>query len=80
MFQSKVKKLRLSQSMSRKGNCWDNASMESFFGHFKDLANYKSFDNLKDVKSEVDRVIMEYNNYRYQWGLNKMPRFNTEVI
>ncbi|MBV7509311.1 IS3 family transposase, partial [Bacillus sp. sid0103] len=38
LFQSKVKKLGLTQSMSRKGNCWDNAPMESFFGHFKDLA------------------------------------------
>jgi len=72
LFQKKVKKLGLTQSMSRKGNCWDNAPMESFFGHFKDLAEYKSFDNIKDVKKEVDRVIEEYNNYRYQWGLNKM--------
>ncbi|MGG3694435.1 IS3 family transposase [Heyndrickxia ginsengihumi] len=72
LFQCKVKKLGLTQSMSRKGNCWDNAPMESFFGHFKDLADYKSLDNVKDVKSEIDRVIEKYNNYRYQWGLNKM--------
>jgi transposase InsO family protein len=72
LFQSKVKKLGLTQSMSRKGNCWDNAPMESFFGHFKDLAEYKSLDNLKDVRKEVHRVIEEYNQHRYQWGLNKM--------
>ncbi|MBB6455439.1 transposase InsO family protein [Salirhabdus euzebyi] len=72
LFQSKVKKLGLRQSMSRKGNCWDNAPMESFFGTFKDLAEYKSFDNLRDVTKEVDRVIYEYNHNRYQWGLNKM--------
>ena len=30
--------------MSRRGNCWDNAPQESFFGHFKDEAN------IKDVK------------------------------
>lgn len=71
-FQSKVKELGLIQSMSRKGNCWDNAPMESFFGHFKDLAEYKSLDNLGDVRKEVDRVIEEYNQHRYQWGLNKM--------
>ncbi|WP_455675980.1 integrase core domain-containing protein, partial [Pradoshia sp.] len=64
--------LGLTQSMSRKGNCWDNAPMESFFGHFKDLAEYKSLGNLKDVKKEVDRVIQEYNHHRYQWSLNKM--------
>ncbi|WMT28874.1 IS3 family transposase [Bacillus aerius] len=71
-FQSEVKKLGLIQSMSRKGNCWDNAPMESFFGLFKDLAEYKSFDHLQDVKKEVDRVIEEYNHDRYQYGLNKM--------
>lgn len=33
-FQHLVKELGLKQSMSRKGNCWDNAPMESFFAHF----------------------------------------------
>ncbi|MEK4441531.1 MULTISPECIES: IS3 family transposase [Niallia] len=33
---------------------------------------YLIIDNIKDVKSEVDRVIVEYNHYRYPWGLNKM--------
>ncbi|WP_026693192.1 IS3 family transposase, partial [Peribacillus kribbensis] len=72
LFQNKVRKLGLTQSMSRRGNCWDNASMESFFGHFKDWAEYKSLNCLEDVKNEVDRVIEEYNHSRYQWGLNKM--------
>ena len=39
-----------------------------FFGHFKDLAEYKTCTNLTDVKEEVDRVIEEYNESRYQWG------------
>lgn len=71
-FQHRVKSLGLTQSMSRKGNCWDNAPMESFFGHFKDWAEYKSCKNLREVRKEVDRVIEEYNHHRYQWGLNKM--------
>ncbi|MFE8701639.1 IS3 family transposase [Cytobacillus sp. FJAT-54145] len=71
-FQMKVKKLGLTQSMSRKGNCWDNAPMEGFFGHFKDLAEYRSCENLAEVTAEINRVIEEYNNHRYQWGLNKM--------
>ncbi|MCM3603717.1 IS3 family transposase, partial [Robertmurraya korlensis] len=62
VFQMKVKKLGLTQSMSRKGNCWDNAPMEGFFGHFKDLAEYKSCENLAEVSAEVNRVIEEYNN------------------
>lgn len=35
-YQERVKKMGLLQSMSRRGNCLDNAPMESFFGHFKD--------------------------------------------
>ncbi|MGY3314378.1 transposase InsO family protein [Peribacillus simplex] len=72
LFQNKVKELGLTQSMSLKGNCWDNAPMESFFGHFKELAEYKICSNLTDEKEEVDRVIEDYNNHRYQWGLKKM--------
>ncbi|MGN7529840.1 UNVERIFIED_CONTAM: IS3 family transposase, partial [Aerococcus urinaeequi] len=37
VFQEKVENMGLIQSMSRRGNCWDNAPMESFFGHMKDV-------------------------------------------
>jgi len=71
-FQKQVKKLDLNQSMSRRGNCWDNAPQESFFGHFKDEVNFKLCHNLEEVKVEVDSYMDYYNNYRYQWNLNKM--------
>ncbi len=64
------KKLR--QSMSRKGNCWDNAPQESFFGHMKDeidLSNCKTFE---EVKSIIDDWMDYYNNKRYQWDLAKL--------
>lgn len=44
--------LKDSKSMSRKGNCWDNAPQESFFGHMKDeidLSECESFDQVKAV-------------------------------
>jgi len=41
-FQKLVKKMGLGQSMSRRGNCWDNAQQESFFAHFKDETNSDS--------------------------------------
>jgi putative transposase len=72
LFQKKVKKLGITQSMSRKGNCWDNAPMESFFGHFKDEVNYKECKSLKDLNHVVNAYMKEYNHQRYQWGLNKM--------
>ena len=66
----KDKKLR--QSMSRKGNCWDNAPQESFFGHMKDeidLSNCKEFTEVKEI---IDDWMDYYNNERYQWNLAKL--------
>ncbi len=71
-FKKEVQQLGLKQSMSRKGNCWDNAPQESFFGHFKDEVILNKCSTLKEVINEVDDYIDYYNNYRYQWNLNKM--------
>ncbi len=71
-FQKAVKKLGLRQSMSRRGNCWDNAPQESFFGHFKDEASIKECATLEELKREIKQYITYYNHYRYQWKLNKM--------
>ncbi len=46
-YQKLVKKYGLRQSMSRRGNCWDNAPQESFFGHFKDETYIKPCENTK---------------------------------
>jgi putative transposase len=72
VFQALVKNFNLNQSMSRRGNCWDNAPQESFFGHFKDEAYIKPCQSLCELEQEIDEYITYYNNYRYQWGLNKM--------
>ncbi len=71
-FQKTVKKLGLQQSMSRRGNCWDNAPQESFFGHFKDEASIKVCTNLDELKREIKQYMIYYNYYRYQWNLKKM--------
>ena len=71
-FQKAVKKLGLLQSMSRKGNCWDNAPQESFFGHFKDEASIKECTSLAELKREITQYMTYYNHYRYQWNLKKM--------
>jgi transposase InsO family protein len=72
VFQQLLKKHNLNQSMSRRGNCWDNAPQESFFGHMKDEINLKSCTSFQDVKKIIANYIKYYNNYRYQWDLNKM--------
>ena len=68
----KDKKLR--QSMSRRGNCWDNAPQESFFGHMKDHISekLKQCKTFPDVKAVVDTYMDYYNNCRYQWEPAKL--------
>lgn len=71
-YQNLLKKYGLGQSMSRRGNCWDNAPQESFFGHMKDEVDYKSCKTLYELKSKINHYMVYYNNYRYQWNLKKM--------
>lgn len=81
-FQKIVKDLELTQSMSRKGNCWDNAPIESFFGHFKDEVEYKKCTNFSELQKVIDSYMEEYNYQRYQWGLNKMTpaQFRSHLV
>ena len=67
-----MSKLKVTQSMSRRGNCLDNAPIESFFGHMKDYVDFKSFKNLEEVKVGVEKYVNYYNYDRPQWGLKKM--------
>ena len=62
------------QSMSRKGNCWDNAPQESFFGHMKDEIKYEiaMMKSYEEVHAKIDDWIDYYNNDRYQWDLVKL--------
>lgn len=69
-----VKSKKLRQSMSRRGNCWDNAPIESFHGHMKDdlKAKIKSMTTFKEVEAEMTEWLDYYNNNRYQWQLAKL--------
>lgn len=62
----------LRQSMSRKGNCWDNAPQESFFGHMKDEIDLSGCETFLQVKAHIDDWMDYYNNDRYQWQLAKL--------
>jgi transposase InsO family protein len=72
LYIQRVRQLNLTQSMSRKGNCVDNAPIESFFGHLKDeldLNNCSMFEELTEI---LNNYMNYYNNQRYQWELKKM--------
>jgi transposase InsO family protein len=72
-YQHLLKEKGIMQSMSRKGNCLDNAIIENFFGTLKSelfyLKKYKSVDQLK---KEINEYINYYNNERIKSNLNKM--------
>lgn len=73
-FRQLLSNYELRQSMSRRGNCWDNAPQESFFGHMKDelAPKMKHWRSFIDVKDDIDDWIDYYNNDRGQWNLNKL--------
>jgi len=71
-FQDLIQKEELRQSMSRRGNCWDNAPQESFFGHMKDEIHIERYHTFDELKQEVDNYMDYYNNDRYQWDLAKL--------
>lgn len=72
-FQSLVNSKGLRQSMSRRGNCWDNAPQESFFGHMKDdIKAMSGIHTFTELKAVLDDYMDYYNNERYQWGLAKL--------
>jgi transposase InsO family protein len=73
-FIEKLKDENFIQSMSRKGNCWDNAPQESFFGHMKDeISPYiRSWNTFEDVNDRITDWMNYYNNDRYQSQLRGM--------
>ncbi|MEE3386275.1 MAG: IS3 family transposase [Prevotella sp.] len=65
----------ITQSMSKKGYCWDNAPQESFWGHMKDVLDLSACITFSDAAREIDKFMNYYNNRRYQMNLNRLsPR------
>ena len=73
-FIEKLRDVDFVQSMSRRGNCWDNAPQESFYGHMKDAINDLIYAccSFKEVEAQVDDWIYYYNKDRGQWDLLKL--------
>lgn len=71
-FQKQVKDYGFIESMSKRGNCWDNAPQESFFGHFKDDVDYRSCCNIAELDVKVWKYADYYNFERPQWTRNRM--------
>lgn len=67
-----VSDLTMVQSMSRKGNCTDNAPIESFFGHLKDEVAYKTCTTFTELYVMIEAYMEYYNRGRRQWDRQKM--------
>jgi len=64
----------ITPSMSRRGNCWDNAPMENFFGHLKEeyLRHFKP-TTFKETEQLIDEYIYFYNYERIQLKTKQTP-------
>ena len=69
-----TKEYKIIPSMSRRGNCWDNAPMENFFGHLKEecLRQYGKL-SFREAKEIIDQYIDFYNYERIQLKTKKAP-------
>ena len=71
-YRSALSLMGISQSMSRKGNCWDNAPMESWFGHAKDEIPLKGCGSFEEARAAIADYVDYYNSDRPQAGLGGM--------
>ena len=72
-YQHALKQRGIAQSMSRKGNCLDNAVMESFFATLKSEFFYLlKFGTIEEFLLELDEYILYYNTKRIKAKLNGM--------
>ena len=69
-YRYELKKNKIFQSMSRKGNCYDNSPMENFFGIMKQEMYYgKVYNSFDELKEAIDKYICYYNEKRSKASL-----------
>ena len=81
-YRNELKKHGIIQSMSRKGNCYDNSIMETFFGRMKTELYYgceKDYLSFESFNEAVEEYINYYNNKRIQSKTKWMPPVNYRI-
>jgi len=82
-YRDAIKNRGMVQSMSRKGNCHDNAAMESFFGVLKSEYFYlNKFTSIEQLVTGIAEYIRYYNNDRIKLRLNGLSpvQFRTQHL
>lgn len=79
-YQAALKKKGIRQSMSRRGNCYDNSLAENFFGLLKsELIYLQQFESVEHFKKELMDYIDYYNNKRIKGKLKGMSPVNYSI-
>ena len=81
-YRNELKRHGIIQSMSRKGNCYDNSIMETFFGRMKTELYYgceKDYQSFESFNEAVEEYIDYYNNKRIQSKTKWMPPVNYRI-
>src|SRR5690606_33492062 len=82
-YQKTLANQGITQSMSRKGNCLDNAVIENFFGILKtELLYLQEFESIDHFLTELDNYIVYYNEKRMKTKLKDMSpvEYRTHVF
>ncbi|MET4563136.1 transposase InsO family protein, partial [Lysinibacillus parviboronicapiens] len=82
-YQETLKQYRITQSMSRKGNCLDNAVIENFFGLLKsELLYLQEFESMAHFEQELQDYIHYYNHKRMKAKLKDLSpvEYRTQVL
>ena len=70
----RVADMGLIQSMSRRGNCWDNACIENFFRHLKvEMPHFDTPETLEEASMTITKYIHYYNHQRIQTKYGMSP-------
>ena len=77
-YQELLKENGIQQSMSRRGNCWDNAPQESFFALLKTEMDLKKYKTYEEVAFAITDYINYYNYDRPQKGLHKKTPYEVD--
>jgi putative transposase len=83
VYQHQLQENGIEQSMSRKGNCLDNAVMENFFGHLKaELYYLQRFESVEQLSQEIETYIDYYNNHRIKQKLKGLSpvEYRTQAL
>lgn len=73
-YMKRVADMGLIQSMSRRGNCWDNACIENFFRHLKaEIPHFGTLETFEEVSMTITEYINYYNHQRIQTKYGMSP-------